>query len=31
MSSLNTAKIIKENLLEDGLKLKKLNEMEKFL
>jgi len=31
MSSLNTAKIIKENLLENGLKLKKLNEMEKFL
>jgi len=31
MSSLNTAKIIKENLIENGLKLKKLNEMEKFL
>ena len=31
ISSLNTAKIIKENLLENGLKLKKLNEMEKFL
>ncbi len=31
MSSLNTAKIIKENLLKNGLKLKKLNEMEKFL
>ena len=31
MSSLNTAKIINENLLENGLKLKKLNEMEKFL
>ena len=31
ISSLNTAKIIKSNLLENGLKLKKLNEMEKFL
>ena len=31
MSSLNTAKTIKNNLLENGLKLKKLNEMEKFL
>ena len=30
-SSLYTAKIIKKNLLENGLKLKKLNEMEKFL
>jgi UPF0271 protein len=30
-SSLNTAKTIKNNLLENGLKLKKLNEMEKFL
>jgi UPF0271 protein len=31
ISSLNTAKIIKSNLLKNGLKLKKLNEMEKFL
>ena len=31
ISSLNTAKVIKSNLLENGLKLKKLNEMEKFL
>ena len=31
ISSLNTAKIVKDNLLENGLKLKKLNEMEKFL
>ena len=31
ISSLATAKSIKENLLENGLKLKKLNEMEKFL
>ena len=31
VSSLATAKSIKENLLENGLKLKKLNEMEKFL
>jgi UPF0271 protein len=31
MSSLNTAKIVKNNLIENGLKLKKLNEMEKFL
>ena len=31
ISSLNTAKIIKSNLLENGLKLKKLNEMGKFL
>ena len=31
MSSLNTAKIVKSNLIENGLKLKKLNEMEKFL
>ena len=31
ISSLNTAKIIKSNLIENGLKLKKLNEMEKFL
>ena len=30
-SSLITAKEIKKNLLENGLKLKKLNEMEKFL
>ena len=30
-SSLATAKSIKNNLLENGLKLKKLNEMEKFL
>ena len=31
ISSLETAKTIKNNLLENGLKLKKLNEMEKFL
>ena len=31
INSLNTAKIIKSNLLENGLKLKKLNEMGKFL
>jgi len=31
ISSLETAKSIKKNLLENGLKLKKLNEMEKFL
>ena len=31
ISSLATAKSIKKNLLENGLKLKKLNEMEKFL
>ena len=31
ISSLNTAKVIKSNLVENGLKLKKLNEMEKFL
>ena len=31
INSLNTAKVIKKNLLENGLKLKKLNEMEKFL
>jgi len=31
ISSLETAKIIKNNLLKNGLKLKKLNEMEKFL
>ena len=31
MSSLKTAKTIRENLIENGLKLKKLNEMEKFL
>ena len=31
ISSLNTSKVIKSNLLENGLKLKKLNEMEKFL
>ena len=30
-SSLNTAKTIKNNLLENGLELKKLNEMKKFL
>ena len=30
ISSLNTAKAIRNNLLENGLKLKKLNEMEKF-
>ena len=30
ISSLNTAKVIKSNLVENGLKLKKLNEMEKF-
>ncbi len=31
ISSLATAKSIKENLLKNGLKLKKLNDMEKFL
>ena len=31
ISSLNTAKIVKNNLIQNGLKLKKLNEMEKFL
>ena len=31
INSLETAKSIKKNLLENGLKLKKLNEMEKFL
>ena len=30
MSSLATAKSIKENLVENGLELKKLNEMKKF-
>ena len=30
ISSLNTAKAIRNNLLENGLKLKKLNEMDKF-
>ena len=30
-SSLATAKSIKDNLLNNGLKLKKLNKMEKFL
>ena len=31
ISSLVTARSVKENLIENGLKLKKLNEMEKFL
>ena len=31
ISSLNTARIIKDNLISNGLKLKKLNKMEKFL
>ena len=31
LSSLATARSIKKNLIENGLKLKKLNEMKKFL
>ncbi len=31
LSSLATARSIKENLIENGLKLKKLNEMKKFI
>ena len=31
LSSLETARYIKKNLVENGLKLKKLNEMKKFI
>ena len=31
LSSLETARSIKKNLVENGLKLKKLNEMKKFI